>query len=55
MTTAAVVVVTACYTLNSTDKKNEEICEHLSTLCEKSTDDLFIISSVLISIINSIS
>ncbi|XP_026805544.1 uncharacterized protein LOC113548714 [Rhopalosiphum maidis] len=55
ITTAAAVVVTAFYILNSTDKTNEELCLYLSTLCEKSIDYLLTISTILISIINSIS
>lgn len=54
ITTGAVVVITAIFVLNSNDKKNEEICEYLSTICEKPADYLYMISSVLISIINSI-
>lgn len=54
ITTAAAVVVTAFYILNSTDKTNEELCLYLSTVCEKSFDYLLTISTVLISIINSI-
>lgn len=55
ITTAAVVVLTAFYILNSTDKRNEDLCQYLSRVCEKSIDALFMISSVLVSIINSIS
>jgi hypothetical protein len=54
ITTAAALVITAFYLLNSTDTINEELCRDLSALCEKSTDNLIIISTVLISIINSI-
>ncbi|KAF0763836.1 cyclin N-terminal domain-containing protein 1-like [Aphis craccivora] len=54
-TTAAAVIVTAFYILNSTDQTNEELCLYLSTLCDKSIDNLLTISTVLISIINSIS
>lgn len=51
---AAAVIVTAFYILNSTNKKNEDLCKHLSTFCEKSIDNLLIIASVMLSIINSI-
>lgn len=54
ITTAAALVVTAFYILNSTVKKNEELCKYLSILCEKSTDSIFMISTVLMSKINSI-
>ncbi|CAI6363377.1 unnamed protein product [Macrosiphum euphorbiae] len=54
ITTAAAVVVTAFYILNSTDKTNEELCLYLSNICEKSFDYLLTISTVLVSIINSI-
>jgi len=52
ITTAAVVVLTAFYILDSTEIQNEELCEYLSEFCENSTDILFMISSILISMIN---
>lgn len=55
ITTGAAVVITAFFVLNPTDRKNEELCGYLSTICEKPVDYLYKFSSILISIINSIS
>lgn len=52
ITKAAVVVLTAFHISDSTEIQIEQLCEYLSELCENSTDNLFMISNILISMIN---
>jgi len=52
ITKAAVVVLTAFHILDSTEIQNEQLCEYLSEVCENSTDILFMISNILMSMIS---
>jgi len=52
ITTAAVIVLTAFNILDSTEIQNEKLCEYLSKLCQNSTDIIFTISNILISMID---